>query len=81
MRGYSVQTCEYCGKIRTPYWHSGMDYPKCTCTTSAIAGNIVALPAKITLEQSIPIGWQCPACKVIYSPDVKSCLCQGGNNE
>lgn len=25
---------------------------------------------------SCPQGWQCPACKVVYSPSVERCTCQ-----
>lgn len=28
---------------------------------------------------TIPQGWQCPGCKMIYSPTTTKCACQAGN--
>lgn len=25
--------------------------------------------------ETIPTGWQCPCCRVVYGPDVESCFC------
>lgn len=43
-------------------------------------GEAVNVPfgTRIPLREasSCPQGWQCPACKVVYSPSVERCTCQ-----
>lgn len=43
------------------------------------SGSTTIGPGKTIVTQegwSVLMGWQCPACKVIYSPIVERCTCQ-----
>lgn len=31
--------------------------------------------SKPEVAESIPTGWQCPCCKVVYAPSVDACFC------
>jgi len=31
--------------------------------------------SKPATDETIPTGWQCPCCKVVYAPNVEACYC------
>jgi hypothetical protein len=37
---------------------------------------ITAAELRAKYMQQVLVGWQCPLCKVVYSPSVERCVCQ-----
>lgn len=62
--------CNQCGGVISGPPHNpnitGVAYKVCSC---------------VRVSASERTGWKCPDCKVIHSPDTKTCQCNNGINQ